>query len=225
MVSQAGFVNPIGKGAGPGRIDMGVDYTGVFDLYALGPGVIKNIYNAGWPGGTFISLQLDEGRCVYYAENIAPTVTIGQRVTAGQLVGRARGAYPYTEIGWAVPNSTGQTMAAQTGQSSLGQSQGDPGKYSTAYGVNFSNLVKSLGGPAGITVPPIQGSVPQSWGTGTPASGTTDSAAAGDLIAAALAGGAVPLVMIVVLFGVAAIVGAAALAAALSGAAYVASRE
>lgn len=221
----AGFTNPIGRGAGPGRIDMGVDYTGVFDLYALGDGVITNVYNSGWPGGTFIGLKLDEGRYVYYAENIAPAVTVGQRVTAGQLVGRARGSYPYTEIGWAAPPGHGQTMADLTGQDRAGLGRGDPGAYSTAYGVNFSNLVKSLGGPAGITVPPVQGTVPASWGTGTPAAGTADASAAGDVLGALLAGAAIPAGMVVLVIGLAVVVAAVVTAAAVGGAAYVASRE
>lgn len=219
------FVNPIGRGAGPGRIDMGVDYTGIFNLYALGAGTIRNVYNAGWPGGTFIGLELDgDGRFVYYAENIAPAVAVGQHVAAGQLVGRARGAYPYTEIGWAASPGTGQTMAAATGQSARGQAEGDPGKYSTAFGVNFSNLVRSLGGPAGIVVRPIQGTVPASWGSGTPAGGTADAAAAGDLIAAALSGAAIPVVMAGVLIVAAVILGVILSAGATAGAAYAASR-
>lgn len=226
-MAPAGFVNPIGKGAGSGRIDMGVDYTGVFDLYALGAGTIRNVFNSGWPGGTFISLELDDsGRFVYYAENIAPAVTIGQRVTAGQKVGHARGAYPYTEIGWAAPPGTGQTMAAATGQDKAGSAHGDPGGYSTAYGVNFSNLVVSLGGPAGIVVPPIQGTVPASWGSGSAAAQAAASASATvqDLIGAALAGAAIPAGMVAVLFVGAAVLAAVLAAAAVAGAAYVASK-
>lgn len=221
------FVNPIGRGAGPGRIDMGVDYTGIFDLYALGDGVITNTANSGWPGGTFIGLHLDEGRYVYYAENIAPAVAAGQRVKAGQLVGRARGSYPFTEIGWAAPPGTGETMAAATGQSARGQSEGDPGKYSTAYGVSFSDLVKSLGGPAGITVPPVQGTVPPSYGSGSAAAQAAASAgaSAADLVSAALAGAAIPAVMVLALFGAAIILAGLATAAAVGLAAYAGSRN
>jgi hypothetical protein len=150
---MADYVNPIGKGAGSARIDMGVDYTGVFDLYALGSGKITNVYNSGWPGGTFIDLKLDSGpyagKYVYYAENIAPTVKVGQQVTAGEKIGHARGSYPYTEIGWA-SGSGGGTMAAAVGQQNKA---GDPGAYSTAYGVSMSNLIGSLGGPVGTITP------------------------------------------------------------------------
>lgn len=222
------YVNPIGRGAAPARIDMGVDYTGIFDLYALGDGVIRNVYNSGWPGGTYIGLQLTDGsgKWVYYAENIAPAVTIGQVVKAGQLVGRARGAYPFTEIGWSAPGGTGETMAALTGQSAKGQAAGDPGKYSTAYGVNFSNLVKSLGGPAGVLVPPIQGTVPPSWGSGTVAAQTAAavSATAGDLLGAALAGAAIPAAMVLVLAGVVVVVAAVVAAGLIGAVAYAGTR-
>lgn len=100
-----GYVNPIGPGLTLGRIDEGVDFAGSGPLFALGDGTIRNVYDAGWPGGVYILLHLEgagqlQGRYVYYAENIAPTVGVGQRVTAGQEIGRARGFYPFIEIGW-----------------------------------------------------------------------------------------------------------------------------
>lgn len=58
--------------------------------------------------------------------------------------------------------------------------------------------------------------------TGNPGSAASQ---AGDLLAAVLAGAAIPAGMVVVLFGVAIIVAALATAAAVGGAAYVASRE
>lgn len=100
-----GYVNPIGPGLTLGRIDEGVDFAGAGPLFALGDGVILNVYDAGWPGGVYILLHLLgpgalQGRYVYYAENIAPAVSTGQRVRAGQEIGRARGFYPFIEIGW-----------------------------------------------------------------------------------------------------------------------------
>jgi hypothetical protein len=155
---MANWVNPIGKGAVPARIDMGVDYTGRFPLYAMGSGTIVNVYNSGWPGGKFIGLHLDTGQYMYYAENISPSVRVGERVSAGQLIGNALGSYPFVEVGWAAPPGTGQTMAAKAGQQNK---SGDPGAYSTAYGVNMSDTIKSLGGPAGILTPGgVRGSVP-----------------------------------------------------------------
>jgi len=163
---MTGYVNPIGPGLQPARVDMGVDYTGSGPLYALGDGQIVNVNNSGWPGGRFIGLKLDNGQYVYYAENVIPHVTVGQRVNAGQLVATAIGTYPFTEVGWAAPPGTGQTSAAAAGQSKLGESQGDPGKYPTGFGVSMSQLIASLGGPAGIVSGPVQGTVPA-----TPSSG------------------------------------------------------
>ena len=150
MANSLGWVNPIGPGLKSARIDMGVDYTGSGPLYAMGSGVITNVYNSGWPGGKFIGLKLDSGQTMFYAENIKPQVQVGQRVTAGQKIGQAIGTYPFIEVGWATPSGTGQTAAAAAGQSSK---SGDPGEHSTAYGVNMSNIIKSLGGPGGILTP------------------------------------------------------------------------
>ena len=154
------YHNPIGPGLTPGRVDMGVDYSGAGPVYALGNGTITSTYNSGWPGGGFIGLQLSDGsgRYVYYAENISPAVQVGQAVTAGQLIGHATGGG--IEVGWAAPPGTGQTMAAATGQNQPGLAQGDPGYYPTGYGLNFSNLIRSLGGPAGDVGGPVQGGQP-----------------------------------------------------------------
>jgi LysM repeat protein len=160
--AQAGdqYKNPIGPGLTPGRVDMGVDYGGAGPVYALGNGKITSVYNSGWPGGGFIGLQLSDGsgRYVYYAEDISPAVQAGQTVTAGQLIGHATGGG--IEVGWAAPPGTGQTMAAASGQDKAGLAQGDPGYYPTAYGVNFSNLIRSLSGSAGIVSGPVQGTQP-----------------------------------------------------------------
>jgi len=160
--AQAGdqYKNPIGPGLTPGRVDMGVDYGGAGPVYALGNGKITSVYNSGWPGGGFVGLQLSDGsgRYVYYAEDISPAVQVGQTVTAGQLIGHATGGG--IEVGWAAPPGTGQTIAAATGQDKAGLAQGDPGYYPTAYGVNFSKLIRSLGGPAGIVSGPVQGTQP-----------------------------------------------------------------
>lgn len=159
-----GYKNPIGPGLIPARIDMGVDYTGSGPLYALGDGTITNVSNSGWPGGTFIGLKLNNGKFVYYAENIAPSVRVGQRVKAGDVVGHARGSSPWVEVGWAAPPGTGETMAAKSGESARGQAAGDPGRYSTGFGVAFSNLIKALGGKPGIVSPGgVSGSAPSGY--------------------------------------------------------------
>lgn len=85
-----------------------------------------------------------------------------------------------------------------------------------ALGTNTSGIPASLHG-APLTVHRINGAgqLPGASGSGS----------AGDLLAAALFGASVPAVMVLVLFGAAVIVAAVATAAAVAGAAYIASRE
>ena len=154
-----GQVNPVGPGLTPERVDMGVDYGGSGPLYAIGSGTIRNLYNSGWPGGTFIDLQLNPFFGTgywYYAEDITPAVSINQGVSAGQRIGTAWGGPSGIEIGWA-SGVGGQTAAARDGQENK---HGDPGAFPTAWGVAASNLIKSLGGPPGIISGPVHGGTP-----------------------------------------------------------------
>lgn len=180
---MANFKNPIGPGLTPERVDMGVDFGGSGPLYALGHGVITQVYGlgggSGWPGGGWIGLKLDDGREMYYAEDISPSVHAGQTVNAGQLIGHATGGSSGIEIGWASGQGT-STEAAALGQQKLGQSHGDPGAFPTAMGVDMAHLIHSVGGPLGIIKGAIQGTLPKNWqaapGT-TPAS--TDASLTG----------------------------------------------
>lgn len=182
------FVNPIGSWAKPARIDQGVDYLGAGPLYAIDDGIITNVVSSGWPGGHYIILKMDNAvagaQNFYYAENITPAVTVGQRVKAGQLIGHANGSYPYVELGFSDPSDTrDNTMAHATGQSQRGIAAGDPGKYSTGWGVAASNFIKSLGGVGGVISPGgISGAVPNIGNVGTPgqqqSGGTTQTTSA-----------------------------------------------
>jgi 3D (Asp-Asp-Asp) domain-containing protein len=146
-----------------GRIDMGVDYTGTGSIVAIGQAVVtySQPSGAGWGpysctggyGGAVV-YQLtagpDRGRSVYTAEGIIPTVTVGQRLTAGQPIATFTGCI---EIGWASGQGD-QPMAQALGQECQ---SGDPGCVSTACGENMSRLIAALGGPAGIPQGPIYG--------------------------------------------------------------------
>ena len=158
------LVNPIGKGLTSERVDMGVDYGGSGLLYALGSGAITSTANAGWPGGTFICIRLEDGKYIYYAEDITPAVSVTQTVTAGQVIGTATGGPSGIEVGWAAAPGTGTTMAAATGQDAEGLADGDAGDFPTGYGVAMSDLIKSLGGPPGNVNGPVQGTVPAGYG-------------------------------------------------------------
>ena len=158
------LVNPIGNGLTPDRVDMGVDYDGSGVLYAIGDGTVTSTTNAGWPGGTFICIRLDDGKYIYYAEDITPAVSVAQRITAGQVIGTATGGPSGIEVGWAAAPGTGITMAAATGQDAEGLANGDAGDFPTGYGVAMSDLIKSPGGPPGNINGPVQGAVPAGYG-------------------------------------------------------------
>ena len=134
----AGTSLPLAAGARTGSIG------------ALGPGVVTRVVpsGSGWEGGGYVEYKLTAGpyagRYVYAAEGVTPTVSVGQTLSAGQPVGTI------------VPgSSTGVEMgfAAGVGESSYASQYG--GGYSegqlTAAGQAFSDLVASLGGPAGLT--------------------------------------------------------------------------
>jgi hypothetical protein len=95
--------------------DQGVDYRGTGSVPALADAVVTRVQaNSGWPGaggkgtGSIVVYKVTSGpyrgRHVYVAENITPRVKVGQRVSAGQPIAIAHGAYPYTESGWADAN-------------------------------------------------------------------------------------------------------------------------
>jgi murein DD-endopeptidase MepM/ murein hydrolase activator NlpD len=144
----------------PERIDQGVDYACFGPIYAIGNGVVLTTSIPGWPGGTFIAYQLSDGPAaglvVFAAEDIQPTVQVGQRVSANTVIGQAYLGPDGIETGWADPNALGNTMARSAGQFSGGNS--------TAFGDNFSRLLQALGAPGGILQNnPPTGSLPADW--------------------------------------------------------------
>jgi hypothetical protein len=151
--SAGGYANPLRAVSGlvPKRIDQGVDYTGTGPLYAIGPGLITNLYNPGWPGGTFITEELtagpNAGQYWYSAEDIAPAASLGEQVSSSTVIGTLTGGGDGIEIGWARPPGTGETMAMAAGEAAA---TGDAGSVSTAYGVAASNLLAALGAPPGL---------------------------------------------------------------------------
>ena len=151
-VATGGYVNPLAhiQNLHPERIDMGVDYSGQGTIVAIGAGEIATISNGGWPNGTFIEEKLTSGQYAgkdwYYAENITPSVQVGQTVTAGEPLGQMFGGI---ETGWSVGDG-GTTLAASVGQI---PSSGDAGAWSTAAGASASRLLQSLGAPPGVMQP------------------------------------------------------------------------
>ncbi|MGH3733147.1 MAG: hypothetical protein ACRDVC_07210 [Acidimicrobiales bacterium] len=58
-----GYYNPL-RGLTsllPQDVDQGVDYCASGPIYAIGDGVVANVYSSGWPSGLFISYRLTSG--------------------------------------------------------------------------------------------------------------------------------------------------------------------
>jgi len=147
----SGYANPFRNArVRPGRIDQGIDYSGTGPIHALGPGVIEQTTNAGWqPGGAFVAERLtagpNAGQYVYFAEDINPTVKVGQRVDASTVIGYFAPPGGVIEAGWAAPPpNLGQALAYTQGQASPGP---DPGANPTPLGQDFAGLLGSLGAP------------------------------------------------------------------------------
>jgi len=104
-----GYRNPLRdvSGLNPERIDMGVDFGGSGPVYALGNAVITNATgtSAGWPGGGWITYKLtdgpDAGLLVYLAEDVTPTVQVGQHVSSATVIANMFAGGDGIEIGWA----------------------------------------------------------------------------------------------------------------------------
>jgi hypothetical protein len=153
VANAAGYVNPFaGASVTPERIDQGVDYAGTGTVSAIGAGTVTSVFapgssGSGWPGGGYVEYKLtsgpDAGAYIYAAEGLAPTVTVGQTVQAGQAIaniipGSSTGIE--TGLGSGVGTSTYAAQHGGYGEGAL-----------TAAGQWFSDLVKALGGPAGLT--------------------------------------------------------------------------
>ena len=163
LAPRQGYYNPLRALTSlvPQEIDQGVDYCGSGPIYALGNGVVTNLYDPSWPSGVFIAYRLSDGpaagHVVYVAENVTPTVAIGERVNPGTVVGILRDAKTCLETGWARDGGRAGYAA--------GFAQFN-GKNSTAYGLNFSALLELLGSRPGLVQPyGPPGTLPVGWPT------------------------------------------------------------
>lgn len=162
----SGYANPLRAivGLRPERVDQGVDYGGAGPIYALGDGVIENVFSSGWPGGVFIDELLTDGPAqglsVYYAEDIHPTVNVGDTVTPQTVIGNVFDGPEGIETGWADPNAGSQRAL---GFAQWGEKAGS--ENSTAYGINYNALLESLGAPGGNINGTASGSVPSNFPT------------------------------------------------------------
>jgi hypothetical protein len=131
------------------RVDMGVDFGGAGPVYALGDGVITNATgdSSGWPGGGWITYQLtdgpDAGLVVYVAEDVKPTVEVGQKVTSSTVIADMFNGGDGIETGWATSDSsTAESQMAAAGGISGG------GPFPTMVGLSFDAVLESVGVPA-----------------------------------------------------------------------------
>jgi murein DD-endopeptidase MepM/ murein hydrolase activator NlpD len=149
--AAAGYLNPLRSVSGmiPERVDQGVDFSGSGPVYALGAAVITNAIGGttGWPGGGWITYQLtsgpDAGLTVYVAEDVRPTVRVGQYVSASTVIGDMFAGGDGIETGWAQPSG----LSAESQLPEAGGITG-LGPFPTRVGVNFDELLQSLGVPA-----------------------------------------------------------------------------
>jgi murein DD-endopeptidase MepM/ murein hydrolase activator NlpD len=148
----------------PERIDMGVDYGGEGPVHALGDGVIKNLTNSGWNYGgydAFISEQLSDGPAkglyVYVAEACVPVsnLKVGDKVNADTVIcNMINPADSGIETGWAAPPGNGAAMAGSVYFEGA----------TTAFGINYNQLLVSLKAPSGIKESDaVVGTLPNGW--------------------------------------------------------------
>jgi hypothetical protein len=135
-----------------------VDYCGSGPVYAIGPGIVLNTRDAGWPGGTFISYKLVAGPAAglvaYVAETVTPQVYVGEYVGPRTVLGVVHDSATCMETGWANADDPHEQAAAHYEYS---------GGNSTAYGRNFNSLLERLGARPGLLQPGAPGPLPASW--------------------------------------------------------------
>lgn len=145
------YLSPLREVSGlrPERVDMGADFSGTGPVYAIGAGVVTEamMANSGWPGGGWITYQLTDGpavgEVVYLAEDVVPTVQVGQMVTPHTEIGHMTGGGDGIETGWAMPDSASSESELPEGGGISGA-----GPFPTAIGMNFDALLQALGVPA-----------------------------------------------------------------------------
>jgi hypothetical protein len=149
----------------PERIDMGVDFGGSGPVYALGNAVITNATgsSAGWPGGGWITYRLTGGPAaglsVYVAEDVRPSVQVGQEVTPATVIATMFNGGAGIETGWAQPEgASAESQLPEAG------AVGGGGPFPTEVGLNFEELLRVLGVSASPNIAePGHGIVPPNY--------------------------------------------------------------
>jgi hypothetical protein len=150
--AASGYLNPLRAVSGlvPERVDQGVDFAGTGPVYAIGDAVVTDAtgVNSGWPGGGWVSYQLtdgpDAGLVVYVAEDVTPTVQVGQHVSSATVIANMYNGGDGIETGWAAA----QTSLTAESQMPEAGGIGAGGPFPTMVGLSFDGLLQSLGVPA-----------------------------------------------------------------------------
>ena len=150
--AASGYLNPLRAVSGlvPERVDQGVDFAGTGPVYAIGDAVVTDAMgvNSGWPGGGWVSYQLtdgpDAGLVVYVAEDVTPTVQVGQHVSSATVIANMYNGGDGIETGWAAA----QTSLTAESQMPEAGGIGAGGPFPTMVGLSFDGLLQSLGVPA-----------------------------------------------------------------------------
>ncbi len=150
--AASGYLNPLRAVSGlvPERVDQGVDFAGTGPVYAIGDAVVTDAMGAssGWPGGGWVSYQFtdgpDAGLVVYVAEDVTPTVQVGQHVSSATVIANMYNGGDGIETGWAAA----QTSLTAESQMPEAGGIGAGGPFPTMVGLSFDGLLQSLGVPA-----------------------------------------------------------------------------
>lgn len=143
----------------PERIDQGVDFSGTGPIYAIGDGTVNGVYPNWFGTEPLVAYTLSDGpaqgKTVYVAECITPNVQANQIVTSNTVIAQMTNCGNGIETGWANSSNLPDSMARYCWDG-----------HSSSFGVNFSQFLQSIGGPAGVSQesnPPC--TLPQGWPT------------------------------------------------------------
>jgi murein DD-endopeptidase MepM/ murein hydrolase activator NlpD len=149
---ESAYVSPF-LSATAGRIDQGVDFTGIGPIAAVGDARILKTGAPGWPeGGGVLYRLLDgsrAGQVVFVYEGIEATVQAGDRVKAGERIGTfvAGGSI---EMGFADAQGVPLSHAEY--------SEGEE----TEWGREMASFLTGLGGPSALS-PGFSELSPEKW--------------------------------------------------------------
>jgi beta-N-acetylhexosaminidase len=159
----------------PERVDQGVDYAGQGPIYALGDGqIVGPLTNSGWDYGgydAFIIEKLSDGPAagdyVYMSEGCIPTTQLAQHptetVTSSTVIcNLINPGSTGIETGWADGAAFGEALAHNNWGSTVDNLQ-----HYTALGLNYSQLLQSLGNQPGTVESGATelGNLPSGWPT------------------------------------------------------------